>query len=97
MLKVTESANTYLNEINAPYVTLTVKGGGCAGFKYNWGTSNSPSGYTKITEKLLIDPIAEIYLFGSTVDYIKSIEGSRLEITNPQAHSSCGCGESFGV
>jgi iron-sulfur cluster insertion protein len=97
MIKLTESANSYLNSVTAPYVTLAVKGGGCAGFKYDWGTAEKVNGWTQISNKLLLDPIAEIYLLGATIDYISSIEGNKLEITNPQAYSSCGCGKSFGV
>ena len=46
---------------------------------------------------LLIDPIAEMYIFGSEVDYITELGGSYLSVTNPTATSGCGCGESFGV
>ena len=51
----------------------------------------------EVEDILLVDPICEMYIIGSTIDYHKSIEGSMLTIKNPTATSSCGCGESFGV
>ena len=35
-----------------------------------------------------------MYLFGTEVDYVKSIIGSSFEINNPNAQSACGCGVS---
>ena len=46
---------------------------------------------------LLVDPIAEMYIIGSVVDYKTELGGSYLTVNNPGATSSCGCGESFGV
>ena len=46
---------------------------------------------------LLIDKSSLIYLMGMTIEYKKEIFGSFLELKNPNATSSCGCGESFGV
>jgi len=50
-----------------------------------------------VEDILLVDPICEMYILGSEIDYSKSIEGSILTIKNPMAKASCGCGESFGV
>ena len=44
-----------------------------------------------------LDPMAEIYVLGSTIDYVEELGGSFLQIKNPTAASSCGCGESFGL
>ena len=105
MLQLTESAKDYLNSVrpNDGHITLTVNGGGCAGFTYKWGTTDewnekdvAPK-WLKVEDILLIDPIAEMYILGSIVDYVREIEGSFLTIKNPTATSSCGCGESFGV
>ena len=40
MIQVTETAKEYLKRIGKPNVSLTVKGGGCAGFQYEWGTTD---------------------------------------------------------
>ena len=79
-----------------------IKGGGCAGFQYVWGlTSDERLSHVKwstpIEDVLVLDPLAEMYVIGSTVDYITELGGSFLALKNPQSTSSCGCGESFGI
>ena len=79
---------------------VKVEGGGCSGFQYVWDLkSNWPDvkWSDPIEDVLVVDPVAEIYLLGSTVDYIEELGGSFLSITNPMSSSSCGCGESFGI
>ena len=101
MVTITEKAKEYMQSVSdGGYVTLGVKGGGCSGFTYVWDLkSNLPDTEwsNPIEDVLVVDPIAEIYLLGSTVDYIEELGGSFLSITNPISTSSCGCGESFGV
>lgn len=93
MITVTESAKEYLNRIGDPNVSLTVKGGGCAGFQYEWGVTDK---YPTV-ENLWLDPLAEMFVFGCTVDYVEELGGSFLKVVNPNAKANCGCGESFGV
>ena len=101
MVILTEKAKDYLRSVsNGDLVTLGVKGGGCSGFQYVWDLkSNWPDvkWSDPIDDVLVIDPVAEVYLLGSTVDYIEELGGSFLSITNPMSSSSCGCGESFGI
>ena len=92
-LSLTESAKQYLKAVGEPNVSLTVKGGGCSGFQYEWGiTEQEPT-----LENLWVDPIAEMFLFGCTIDYVKELGGSYLKVINPNATASCGCGESFAI
>ena len=101
MVILTEKAKDYLRSVsNGDLVTLGVKGGGCSGFQYVWDLkSNWPDvkWSDPIDDVLVIDPVAEVYLLGSTVDYIEELGGSFLSITNPMSSSSWGCGESFGI
>ena len=101
MVTITESAKDYLNSVRGDdYVTLGVKGGGCSGFQYVWDfKSNWPDvkWSDPIDDVLVVDPIAELYILGSTVDYVNELGGSFLAVKNPQSSSSCGCGESFGM
>lgn len=90
---VTEAAKQYLQEVGDPHVSLAVKGGGCAGFQYKWGVTDQPP----TVENLWLDPMAEMFIFGCTIDYVKELGGSYLKVINPNATASCGCGESFGV
>ena len=50
-----------------------------------------------IEDVVVVDKIAEMYIFGSEIDYVEQFAGSQLVINNPNATASCGCGESFGV
>ena len=93
MVKLTDSAKEYLKSVGKPNVLLSVKGGGCSGFQYEWGTTDKEA----TVENLYIDPIAEFAIFGCTVDYVEELGGSYLKIINPNATASCGCGESFAV
>ena len=101
MVTITESAKDYLNSVRGDdYVTLGIKGGGCSGFQYVWDfKSNWPNvkWSDPIDDVLVVDPIAELYILGSTVDYVNELGGSFLAVKNPQSTSSCGCGESFGM
>ena len=101
MVTITESAKEYLNSVRGnDYVSLGVQGGGCAGFQYIWGLkSDNPSvdWSDPIDDVLVVDPVAELYILGSTVDYVNELGGSFLAVQNPMSTSSCGCGESFGV
>lgn len=93
MIKLTDSAKQYLVDVGKPNVSLTVKGGGCAGFQYVWGTTDEAA----TVGNLWLDPLAEMYVFGCTIDYVKELGGSYLKVINPTSTASCGCGESFGV
>ena len=97
MITITEKAKEYMQSIsNGGYITLGVKGGGCSGFKYVWGLSETKN--TEIIDDiLLLDPLAIMYVIGSKIDYITELGGSFLTVVNPTATAKCGCGESFGV
>ena len=101
LLKLTESAKTYLDDIRKDdYITLGVKGGGCSGFQYVWDyKKNWPNVKwgEPIEGVLVLDPMAEMFVAGCTVDYVKELGGSYLKVVNPNAVASCGCGESFAV
>ena len=101
MVTLTERSRDYLKSVsNGGYVSLGVKGGGCSGFQYIWDFSNNwpeVNWSDPIDEVLVVDPLAELYVIGSTIDYVTELGGSFLKIINPTATSSCGCGESFNV
>lgn len=101
MITLTPKAKEYLNSVaNGGLVTLSVKGGGCSGFQYVWGLHEDDSEYAwsePIEDVLVLDPLAEMYVLGSEVDYVTELGGSFLAVRNPTSTSSCGCGESFGI
>jgi iron-sulfur cluster insertion protein len=103
IVSVTESAKKYLKSVCPEgHVTLSIKGGGCSGMQYVWGlskdcTDESIQWSDPIDEILVVDPMAELLLFGSQIDYVEELGGSFLKVSNPMATSSCGCGESFSA
>jgi iron-sulfur cluster assembly accessory protein len=108
MIEVTEKAKDYLlqatTQEDQKYATFSIKGGGCSGFTYLWKFANEVDNKEDWIEvdlstdkKLMINRIAEMYVLGSTIDYVTELGGSYLAVKNPQATSSCGCGESFAV
>lgn len=93
MLSLTDSAKEYMKKVGQPNVWLSVKGGGCSGFQYVWDVTNEEP----TVGNLVVDPIAEMFVMGCTVDYVNELGGSYLKVINPNATASCGCGESFAV
>ena len=98
---LTENAKNYLKNVSqGRYVSLGVKGGGCSGFQYLWDFSDNwpdVKWSEPIEDVLVLDPLAEVYVLGSVIDYVTELGGSFLAVKNPTSTSSCGCGESFGV
>ena len=108
MITLTDAAKTQLDKLctdNSVYaVTLGMKGGGCAGFEYDWDTATERSDLEDdalIVEagngNLAVETMSLLYLAGSTIDYKTSIIGSQFEIDNPMSKSSCGCGVSINI
>ena len=93
--QLTEKAKTYLQQRKPKdgYVKLGVDGGGCAGFSYKWDTTDEVGDGKLVDDILVVDPLTELYIIGSTIDYVEEVFGSYLKISNPMATSSCGCGE----
>ena len=78
-----------------------VTGGGCSGFQYGF-TFDDAKGETDLVLKrdgatVLIDEVSLDLLKGSQIDYVEDMIGASFQITNPQAKSTCGCGNSFSV
>ena len=78
-----------------------VSGGGCSGFQYGFTfDENVQDGDTKVEKNgvmLLVDPMSFQYLSGAEIDYKEDLEGSQFVIKNPNATTTCGCGESFSI
>ncbi len=80
-----------------------VQGGGCSGFQYglmieeNAGDTDSDQIFQSNGVKLFVDPISVRYLSGAEVDFVDNLTGGGFTIKNPNAKTTCGCGQSFGV
>ena len=75
------------------YFRITVKGGGCSGFKYNFGFDENSSTDDVVFNNTIIDRAS----LESVVDFKKEMIGESFVITNPKATASCGCGLSFSI
>jgi iron-sulfur cluster insertion protein len=79
------------------YFRITVQGGGCSGFKYNFSFDGKIEKDDIVFNKTVIDKSSLEIINGSVVDYQEEMIGSSFVIKNPQATSSCGCGLSFSI
>ena len=81
-------------------ISLNLKGGGCAGFEYEWGTLQveeiEAHDFIIACDQgsFVVGAHSLMFLAGTEIDYVKSIVGSNFEIRNPNAQSACGCGVS---
>ncbi|MEK9715902.1 MAG: iron-sulfur cluster assembly accessory protein [Candidatus Heimdallarchaeota archaeon] len=103
-MNITDSAAKKINELLeaegrvGQAIQITVIPGGCAGFSYQFGWINDDADGELIQHngaKLLVKNSDMRLLAGSTLDYTVSLKGSKFEIINPNAASTCGCGKSF--
>jgi iron-sulfur cluster assembly accessory protein len=79
---------------------LGVKGGGCSGLSYHLAFDARQDNDYIIDANgipVFVDPKSAIYLKGITLDYQGGLEGKGFVFVNPNASSTCGCGESFSV
>lgn len=92
-----------LAEKNLPGYGLRVfiSGGGCSGFQYGMGFENTTEEGDFVFEssgvRVYLDSASAMYLEGATVDYVDSLMGGGFRIENPNAVSTCSCGQSFST
>ena len=101
-IEFTETARKEIERIiseksKKTYFRISVKGGGCSGFKYNFSFDDKIKPEDKIFEKTINDNSSLKIISGSIVDFKKELIGNSFVINNPKASSSCGCGLSFSV
>ena len=79
---------------------LGVKGGGCSGLSYDLQFTSQENGDTVISHKgfnVFMDAKSMIYLKGMQLDFQDGLQGKGFIFVNPNATSTCGCGESFSI
>ncbi len=88
-------------KIEATYgLRLKVQGGGCSGFAYDLyfdQAHEADQTFESQGVRLVCDQMSLMYLVGTEVDYVESVQGSGFKFTNPNVKSTCGCGSSFSV
>tara|TARA_X000001036_G_scaffold374272_1_gene362570 strand:+ start:1014 stop:1325 length:312 start_codon:yes stop_codon:yes gene_type:complete len=99
-LDFTNQAKEQINKIvlkSNNYFRITVQGGGCSGFKYNFGFDKNKNDDDIVFNNVIIDKASLDIISGSIVDFKKEMIGESFTIKNPKATSSCGCGLSFSI
>ncbi len=73
--------------------------GGCSGFSYGMTFAEGTEEGDAIVEhdgvRVVIDPMSAMYVKGSEIDFVDALMGGGFALRNPNAVSSCGCGQSF--
>ena len=101
-IEFTEQALKQIDKItseekSSKYFRISVKGGGCSGFKYDFSFDNKVKANDVVFNKAIIDINSLDIISGSIIDFKKEMIGDSFIIKNPKASSSCGCGLSFSV
>ena len=78
-----------------------VTGGGCSGFSYGFTFDDAIAQDDTVVQRsgvtMVVDPMSYQYLVGAEVDFKEDLQGSQFVVTNPNASSTCGCGNSFAI
>ena len=78
---------------------IGVKKGGCAGMEYTMDYAETVDPNDEVVEqdgaRVMIAPMAQMFLFGTEIDYEVSLLESGFRFRNPNVTESCGCGESI--
>ena len=106
-ITVTESAAkriAFLREqeqVGGANLRIAVSGGGCSGFQYGLSFDDQTNPDDRVFERdgvgVVIDDVSLDLLAGAEVDFIEDLMGASFQIRNPNAASSCGCGNSFSI
>jgi iron-sulfur cluster insertion protein len=94
MLKAQENAED-------AFLRIAVSGGGCSGFQYGFSFDDQRNDDDVVFERdgvdIVVDDVSLGLLNGAEVDFVEDLMGASFQIRNPNAASSCGCGNSFSI
>ena len=80
---------------------VTVEGGGCSGFQYRFDLVDAVESDDVVVRRdgavVVVDSISLPYMLGSEIDLTNNLMGESIEVHNPLATASCGCGTSFAI
>jgi iron-sulfur cluster assembly protein len=79
---------------------VAVVGGGCSGLQYKMDLQDAPANRDILVEssgvRVVVDPKSALYATGSELDYLDTLDGG-FKVKNPNAATTCSCGESFSA
>ena len=80
---------------------VAVVGGGCSGLQYKMDLQDAPASRDILVEssgiRVVVDPKSALYVTGSELDYVDALQEGGFKVKNPNAATSCSCGESFSA
>ena len=93
VIAAAEAAGTFLR--------ISVSGGGCSGFQYNFALEQARGdddhSFMRDGAEIVVDETSLDLLGGAELDFVEDLSGAFFQMRNPNASSSCGCGMSFSV
>jgi iron-sulfur cluster assembly protein len=106
LIKITATAakrvSTLLQKQGRPngVLRVSVVGGGCSGLQYKMDLQDAPANRDFLVEsagiRVVVDPKSALYVTGSELDFLEELQGG-FKVKNPNAATSCSCGESFSA
>jgi iron-sulfur cluster assembly protein len=107
LVKLTASAANKVSKLltkqgrPAGVLRVAVVGGGCSGLQYKMDLQDGPASRDILVEsggvRVVVDPKSALYVTGSELDYIEALQDGGFKVKNPNAATSCSCGESFSA
>ena len=107
LIKVTASAAYKISTLLAKQgrangvLRVAVVGGGCSGLQYKMDLQDGPASRDIMVEssgiRVVVDPKSALYVTGSELDYRDALQDGGFKVKNPNAATSCSCGESFSA
>src|ERR1044071_2380293 len=106
LIKLTPSAATKVGSLLTKQgrpggvLRVAVVGGGCSGLQYKMDLQDGPANRDILVQtsgvKVVVDPKSALYVTGSELDFVDALDGG-FKVKNPNAATSCSCGESFSA
>jgi iron-sulfur cluster insertion protein len=106
-ISLTESAARRISALKAEesaenaFLRIAVSGGGCSGFQYGLSFDDQRNEDDFVFERdgvgVVVDEVSLGLLNGAQIDFVEDLMGASFQIKNPNAASSCGCGNSFSI
>lgn len=107
LVKLTENAARKVTSLLAKQgrtngvLRVAVVGGGCSGLQYKMDLQDAPANRDFLVEtagvRVVVDPKSALYVTGSELDYVEALSDGGFKVKNPNAATSCSCGESFSA
>jgi iron-sulfur cluster assembly protein len=107
LIKLSDSAGRKVSALltkqgrPAGVLRVSVVGGGCSGLQYKMDLQDAPANRDFLVEsagvRVVVDPKSALYVTGSELDYLEALSDGGFKVKNPNAATTCSCGESFSA